>query len=74
MDLRQIEYIIQIADECCITKAAEKMFISQSGMNQQLLKMETELGTPLFHRCKNPLRLTEAGKVYVDYGRQILHF
>lgn len=73
MDLRQIEYIVQIADECSITKAAEKMFISQSGMNQQLLKLEAELGTPLFHRCKNNLLLTEAGKVYVDYGRQILH-
>lgn len=73
MDLRQIEYIVQIADECSITKAAEKMFISQSGMNQQLLKLEAELGTPLFHRCKNNLLLTEAGKVYVNYGRQILH-
>ncbi len=72
MDLKQIEYIVQIADECSITRAAEKMFISQSGMNQQLLKLEAELGTPLFHRSKNDLRLTEAGKVYVDYGRQIL--
>lgn len=72
MDLKQIEYMVQIADECSITKAAEKMFISQSGLNQQLLKLEAELGTPLFHRSKNDLRLTEAGRVYVDYGRQIL--
>lgn len=72
MDLKLIEYMVQIADEGSITKAAEKAFISQSGMNQQLLKLEAELGTPLFHRGRNDFRLTEAGSVYVNYGRQIL--
>lgn len=72
MDLRQIEYIVKIADESSITRAAEQLYISQSGLNQQLLKLEKELGMPLFHRSKNNLHLTEAGKVYVEYGRKIL--
>ncbi len=72
MDLKQLNYIVKIADECSITKAAEQLYISQSGLNQQLLKLEHELGIQLFHRNKNELRLTEAGKVYVDYARQIL--
>ena len=62
MDTRQIEYILQIAEENNITKAAEKLFITQSALNQQLLKLEKELGTPLFHRSRTNWRLTEAGK------------
>ncbi len=72
MELRQLDYIIKIAEESSIKKAAERLFISQSGLNQHLLKLEADLGIQLFHRSKNDLRLTEAGKVYVDYSRQIL--
>ena len=43
MDLRQIEYIIAIEQEESISKAAEKLFITQSALNQQLLKLEKEL-------------------------------
>ena len=63
MDLKQLEYIVKIADENSITRAAERLYISQSGLNQQLLKLENELGIQLFHRSKNDLRLTEGGKV-----------
>ena len=52
MDLRQIEYIIAIEQEESISKAAEKLFITQSALNQQLLKLEKELGMPLFERKK----------------------
>ena len=62
MDTRQIEYILQIAEENNITKAAEKLFITQSALNQQLLKLERELGTPLFQRTKNKWCLTDAGR------------
>lgn len=72
MDLRQIEYIVKIADEGSITKAAAQLYISQSGLNQQLLKLEKELGVPLFHRSKYELRPTQAGQIYLTYGRRIL--
>ena len=72
MDLRQIEYIVKIADEGSITKAAAQCYISQSGLNQQLLKLEKELGVPLFHRSKYELRPTQAGQIYLTYGRRIL--
>lgn len=52
MDLKQIEYILKIAEEQNITHAAEKLFITQSALNQQLLKLEKELGTPLFYRSR----------------------
>ena len=43
MDTKQIEYILKIAEENNITKAAEKLYITQSALNQQLLKLEKEL-------------------------------
>ncbi len=72
MDLRQIEYISAIAEEQSISKAAEKLFITQSGLNQQLLKLEKELGTPLFERKKNNMVPTYAGQVYLDASRRII--
>ena len=56
MDLRQIEYIIAIEQEESISKAAEKLFITQSALNQQLLKLEKELGMPLFERKKRQMK------------------
>ena len=53
MDTRQMEYIIQISEERSITKAAEKLFITQSALNQQLQKLEKELGLPLFVRTRS---------------------
>ena len=48
MDLRQLEYILKIAEEKNITKAAEKLYISQPALNQQLLNLERSLGPSSF--------------------------
>ena len=72
MDLRQLQYIVAIADENNITHAAEKLYISQSALNQQLLKLEKELGVPLFHRSRTDWRPTEAGKIYLKAAREML--
>lgn len=48
MDLRQLEYIVQIAEENNITRAAEKLYITQSALNQQLLKLEKNLVSRFF--------------------------
>ena len=73
MDLHQIQYIVEIAEEQSISKAAEKLFITQSALNQQLLKLEKELGTPLFERKKHSMVPTYAGSVYLDACRNILN-
>ena len=72
MDLKQIEYIVKIDDEHSITRAAEKLFVTQSALNQQLLKLEKELGTPLFHRSRTNWRLTEAGEIYIEGAKAAL--
>ena len=72
MDLKQVEYMIKIAEENNITKAAEKLFITQSALNQQLLKLEKELGTQLFVRSRTNWHLTDAGKVYIENAKKIV--
>ncbi len=72
MDLKQIEYIIRIAETGSITKASNELFITQSALNQQLLKLEKELGVKLFYRHKHNMAPTPAGSVYLKYGRHML--
>lgn len=50
MDTRQLNYILTIAECGSISRAANKLFISQSGLNQQLQRIEKELGISLFKR------------------------
>jgi len=72
MNLKQLEYIIAIAEENNITKAAEKLYITQSALNQQLLKIEKELGTPLFIRSKRNWQITKVGEIYIENAKKIL--
>ncbi len=72
MDLRRIENIIRIAEERNITRAADKLFISQPALNLQLLNLEKELGTKLFYRRGNEWSITEAGRIYLETARKMV--
>lgn len=72
MDTKQIEYILKIADEKSITRAADKLFITQSALSQQLQKLEKELNTSLFIRNKSDWIPTPEGKIYLENAREIL--
>jgi DNA-binding transcriptional LysR family regulator len=72
MDLHLLENIVCIADEKSITRAAEKRFVTQSALNQQLQKLEEELGTPLFIRARSNWKPTEAGEIYLNAARNML--
>ena len=72
MDLRQIENIIAIEQEQNISKAAEKVFLTQSALNQQLLKLERSLGVQLFERRSHCMTPTFAGRIYLATAHQML--
>lgn len=72
MDLRQVEYIVKIAEEKSITKAAEKLYVTQSALNQQLLKLEKELDSQIFYRSRTDWRLTPVGEVYIENAKKLL--
>lgn len=62
------KYIQMIAEAKNISAAAEQLKISQPALSSQLKKLESSLGTVLFDRTKQPLEITEAGRVYLDYA------
>lgn len=72
MDRREIEYVIVIAQEKTLSKAADRLFVSQPALSRFLLKIEDELGLPLFERRKRQLIPTYAGELYLATARSIL--
>lgn len=72
MDIKHLEYIIEIAEQKNMTKSAENLFVSQSSLSQYLSRLEAELGTPLFNRTKNEMTLTPAGILYVESARTVV--
>jgi DNA-binding transcriptional LysR family regulator len=72
MDVKYLNYIITIAEEKNLHKAAKKLYVSQPSLSQYLTRLEAELGTPLFIRTSRELVITEAGQLYVDTARQIV--
>lgn len=72
MDTRQLEYILAIAEEKSLSRAAERLFLSQSALSQQLAKLDAEGLPPLFIRQKGKMELTDAGKIYINGARSIL--
>ena len=61
MEIRVLRYFWTIVEENSVSKAAEQLHITQPTLSRQLRELETELGTELFTREKNRLKLTEAG-------------
>ncbi len=72
MELRQLQYVIQIAKELNFSRAAEKLHIAQPSLSQQLSKLEKEIGVLLVRRTTNSVELTHAGEVFVDKAQSIL--
>lgn len=64
MSDRDLEYISTILEYGSITKASEKIFISQSALSQYIIRLEKKIGVEIFNREFKPIRLTEAGEIY----------
>lgn len=73
MNLNQLKYIVAIADELNISKAAQKLFVSQPSLSQCVQNVERELGTKIFDRSTTPLKITYAGEVFIKWARKTLN-
>ena len=71
MEFRQIKYFLAVAEEGQITKAAERLNITQPPLSQQIILLEEELGVQLLERSKKQIRLTEAGKILRSRAEQM---
>lgn len=72
MDFRQIENSIKISESKSICEASEELYITQSALNQQLIRLEEELGVKLFQRSKAGVSPTEAGREYLKYAKKLM--
>ncbi len=72
MFLKELEYIIAIAEEGSISRAAERLFMAQSSLSEFLKQYEAELGSRLFVRTSSGVRLTASGKLFAEQAREIL--
>ena len=74
MDIRQIRYFMTVAEEKSISRAAERLLISQPPLSRQIKELEESIGIPLFYRTNNGLVLTKAGHLLQERGEALLTF
>lgn len=73
LNINALRYVIRIAEEGNITRAAEKLYITQSALSQNLRSLEKELDFQIFDRETNPLVPTEAGKLFVEWAKRVIY-
>ncbi len=69
MNLRQLHFFLAVADEGSFTRAAERLFVAQPSLSQQVKSLEQELGGLLLERLPKGVRLTAAGKAFATEAR-----
>ena len=72
MELRQLEYVVAIADAGSFTAAGRRCHVAQSALSRQVAQLEAELGVRLFHRTTREVRLTGAGHAFLPAARRVL--
>lgn len=72
MELSQLRYFLKVADHQNFTKASEELGVSQPALSRSVLKLEKELGQPLFERQTRNVLLTDAGRQFRTRAEQIL--
>jgi DNA-binding transcriptional LysR family regulator len=73
MDLSQLEVFLTVARERTFSRAAEKLFRTQSAVSQTVRKLELEIGEPLFDRSSRDGVLTDAGRTLQEYAEKLLN-
>ena len=72
MELRQLEYLVAVADEANFTRAAARLHVAQPGVSAQVRLLERELGAELLDRTSRRVRPTAAGEAVLPYARAAL--
>jgi LysR family transcriptional regulator, hydrogen peroxide-inducible genes activator len=72
VELRQLRYVLMVAEERSFSKAADKVHIAQPSLSQQVIKLEKELGVQLFERQSGNIQVTYAGQRFIDQASKII--
>lgn len=72
MELRQLRYLVALAEEKSFTRAAAREHIAQPALSQQIRRLEEEVGLALAQRTTRSVAITDAGEVLIGRARRIL--
>ena len=67
----RLDYVLALAEERNLTKAAQKLYISQPTLTKYITRLEQDLGVQLFDRTLQPIRITRAGQVFIEDMQKI---
>ncbi|MBQ8537616.1 MAG: LysR family transcriptional regulator [Clostridia bacterium] len=66
MDTRVLQYCVELSQHLNFTKVAESNFITQQALSQAIISLENQLGYKLFSRSNRSVKVTEAGKAFIE--------
>ncbi|MGY4691772.1 LysR family transcriptional regulator [Salibacterium sp. K-3] len=72
MTLQQLRYVIEVAKQRSISKAAHRLFISQPSLSNAIKELENELGIAIFSRTNKGIVITSEGSEFLGYARQVM--
>ena len=73
-ELRLVRYFVAVAQERNITRAAERLHLSQPSLSAAIKQLEAQLGVTLLDRSGREISLTAAGEVLLRRGRELLRW
>src|SRR3954462_11302165 len=72
MEVRQLRYLVALAEERHFTRAAAREHVAQPALSQQIRRLEEEVGLSLVERTTRSVRMTAAGELLVKHARRVL--